>query len=321
MKAGSAVVWSPLTNKLNTPSQQSSKIFRKWSDRLAPQLPGLCSLQAVGSGGSPDVTAYRNSSGAAARWMQILVGRGGFDHYLLRFSACGWDVYDGDGKFEVKHRSHPPENQPRQRELDEVVDVDRGALLAEARATLFDDGLSLLACAEGHAGASAADHSNYVLVLRRLIMEAGPDDLPHFYVVDSRAHRCRASGIYARVDKLSRAVQDAYLDRYKWLANSWPLVPDSHVDMLADRIAKTRMNFMMDLIAQCGRNMPHESVTSAQAKWAIAPLGARYRFARHVVSTLKEGLLFAPGAAEVFDSAVVEARGALALKGFQTLLR
>ncbi len=182
--------------------------------------------------------------------------------------------------------------------------------------------LSLIVCAEDHAGASAADHSNFVIVCRRMLIEASASDLEHFYIVESQRWPCRMTGIYANVGELSPAMQDIYLERFKWLSNSWPLNARHHIHILADRLVRSRSRYVTDLLHNCGHaaRMSPEMILTLQSKWMLASTGAQYRFAQHLVETLREGMLFEVNQAEVFAPSIVESRGAEAIKDFQTLL-
>ena len=256
----------------------------------------------------------------AEKWMKTLVNMGGYETYLLRHGPHAWDVYDGDGKFVGKSKNVVGRHVE---ECLHVVDVDREHLIQEAKSALYNDDVTLIACAESHAGASAADHSNFVLISRRMIIEAKPADMQHMFLVESRRYPCRVVGIYADVARLSEEMQDTFLDRWKWLQNSWPLVNQHHRDMLADRIAKSRSDFMAQLLADCGHaaGFSGDTVLGAQSRWTMSPPGAKYRFAQHVVSALAEGLIVQPGKAETFNHETIEKNAKKVMESYRTILR
>ena len=177
--------------------------------------------------------------------------------------------------------------------------------------------------AEGHAGACAADHSNFVLISRRMIVDAKAADLEQVFVVKSNRWPCPVVGIFANVASLSAEMQDLYLDRWKWLNHSWPLVSDHHKDMLADRMTKVRGTYVQQLLEDCGRSagMSGERILEMQTKWHLASRQSKYQFCQQVVSRLEEGLLFAPGEAETFDPEVVVRRGADAVRNWRGILQ
>ena len=260
------------------------------------------------------------SAAAAEKWMKHLAGVGNYESFLLRHGPAAWDVYGSNGEYLEKSKDVVDRHVE---ECEAVIAVDRDVLVREARDIHLNEDLSLIGCAENHAGASAADHSNFVLLCRRMIIDAKPHDMQHIYLVESRLFDCRVVGIYADVTRLSPDMQDIYLDRLKWLVKSWPLVATHHVDMLADRIAKSRSNYMLQVIEDAGwaAGIQREIVQAIKSKWISSSPGSKYRFAQHVVHTLQEGILYTPHAAETFDQAVVERCSGKVLENYNRLLR
>lgn len=277
-------------------------------------------MQALNSDNTaPDVVAYRHTMAEAESWKNNLANRGGYRGFLIHNDREEWAVYDGDGRFVVV----TPD--PVGTQIQEVlthVDVDRALMQAEARRVLLTDGITMIACAESHAGAAAVDHSNFVVMCRRLILEGTSSDIKHVYLTDSRLFGCRAIGMLSDVSELSSKMQDLYLDRVKHLKNSWPLNVKHHRDMLADRLAKTRSDYMLSLLSDCARaaRMNDEMILSLKSAWLLASPGAKYRFAQHVTSVLREGIKLAPRQPETFDPEVVKALGSAVVRNFHKIL-
>jgi hypothetical protein len=292
----------------------------QWAPRPAPFLPGLHSIQATHSDDqTPFVSVYRQKAKEAEKWIRSSPVATSHTSFFLRSDEQDVKLYDHRGSF-VKNLTTPSfKSTP---DSEESIPTDRDQMIHEARKILKNRRLSLLACAEDHASASAADHSNFVIVCRRMIIEASAADLEQFYVVESQRWPCRITGIYADVAALSPDMQDIYLDRFKWLNNSWPLNARHHIDMLTDRLVRSRSRYVTDLLHDCGHaaRMSPEMILTLQSKWMLASPGAQYRFAQHLVETLREGLLFEVNQAEVFAPSIVESHGAEVIRDFRTFL-
>lgn len=267
----------------------------------------------------PSVTVYRATEQDIVKWMRTSRFPN-LEGYYLRRDLNDVSRYDRDGKIIAKI-TEP--TYPAGPELEHSITVNHHSLLQEARSVLRNDNLSLIVSVEDHAGASAADHSNFVIICRRMLIEAEPADLRHFYVVESRQWECRVTGIYADVGALSSAMQDAYIDRYRWLANGWPLNSQHHLDMLADRLVRARSSYVTSLLHACGNvaHMSDEIILTLQSRWMIAPPGAKYRFAQQIASTLRDGILLDARRAECFTDAIIKQLGAEAIKDFKHILR
>ena len=303
------------------PNQQLNTILHKeLTDRPAPLLPGLYSMQAVSEDPTqPDVTVYRLSAKEADEWKTSMAMYGCYKWFLLRSDTDKWDIFDKHGKFVDKRRDVVEDHV---KEVNTHVEVDRDEFLREAREALGDDEWSLVSCIEGHAGASAADHSNYVVVCRRMIIDAKPGDIHNMCIIDSKQWDCRVSGVFARVGRLSNFMQDTFLDRVTWIEKSWPLLQKHHRDTLADRLVNARGSYVRDLLQDCGyaAGMSRELILSMITKWTLASPSAQYRFAQHIVTTLQDKMIFEAGKAEIFEPAYIERKGSEVVSDYRRLL-
>lgn len=252
----------------------------------------------------PDVTAYRVLAGDAEKWKDVMAARGEAACYLLQRSEDSWIVYGRDGTTIGESKDVVTQHVT---EAPTVVSVDRDLFLQDVREFMFNDDLSLLACSEGHVGASAADHSNFAVLCRRMILEANEKDIQHVFVVESRRWPCRVAGVVADLSRMSGEMTDIYIDRRQWLQKSWPLVDTHHFDVLADRLARIRHKYVMEVIESCGdaARFTRELITGVQASWMVAGPGAKYRCVRQVVELLRDGIQFKPREAEVFSEEIL----------------
>ena len=308
---------------MSTDPEESSRLPKKqqWTPRPSPFLPGLVSVQASNSDSHrPDITVYRIDVADAERWILKSARKLACSTFFLRRNEHVVELYDSDGKLNKK-LSKP--EYPYVSADDTALKVDRDILLQQMRDTLHHQSVALLACAEDHAGASAADHSNFGMLCRRMLMEANKSDLDQFYVGEHKMWSCGMTGLYADVSALSPAMQDIYLERYKWLKKSWPLSARHHFETLADRFARSRENYITDLLRDCGfaAGMSGEMILTLQSEWMLATPGVRYRLSQHLIEKLKDGLIYTPAEAEVFDPSHVEIHGAEAIRDYRSLLR
>lgn len=316
--AVSTLYGRPQLNHLNTTQKLPKK--QQWTPRPSPFLAGLVSVQAASNDpGRPDITIYRIDVEDAEIWMRKAARRDESDAFFLRHDERIVEMYDAAGKLSKKL---PKPEYPYTCPDATALQIDRSILLQQMRTALRQPQLSLLACAEDHAGASAADHSNFGMLCRRMIMESGKADLDQFYVGEHKMWTCGVSCIYADVSALSSSMQDIYLERHKWLKKSWPLSARHHFETLADRFARIRENYITDLLRDCGfaAGMSGEMILTLQSKWMLASPGVRYRFSQHLIDKLKDGLIYTPAEAEVFDPSYVEIHGAEAIRSYRTLL-
>ena len=118
-------------------------------------------------------------------------------------------------------------------------------------------------------------------------------------------------------------MQDVFIDRKKWLDKSWPLVAHHHLDALADRLARSRSRYVMSLLVDCceAAGSSASLTFGIKSAWMLASPGARYRFAQHVVFTLKDGILFLPSEAEVFDPDIVTKLGQEVIQDYRKRFR
>ncbi len=292
----------------------------KWAPRPAPFLNGPHSLQAVSNNDLvPDVTIYRNEVEELEHYMRKLVRRSIYDHFFLRHSEHRATRYDSQGRLsgQLTQPAFIPTIASEQ-----ILRASREAMIKDARTAIRDQNATLVVCAEDHSGASAADFSNFVIICRRMIMEANNADLAQFFIVDHKIWPCRITGIYANISALTESMQNTFLERYKWLSQSWPLNIRHHAETLAERFVNARSSYVTNLLYECGRadGMSDEMILTLQSKWMLSSPGARYRFAQHLIDTLKDGLAYAPFEAEIFEESYVKIHGATAVRDYHSLL-
>lgn len=248
-----------------------------------------------------------------------MAGMGVFRKFLLGHTDRAWDVYDAHGNLEMLCSSVAEEFKL---ERCQSVKVDRQTLVDDADTVMFRDSLTLVACAEYHVNASAADHCNFLIMCHKMLITASPSDLEHVCTIDSRRYDCRVTGLMVDLPRLSKEAQDMYLDRVSWLNNSWPLAKENHLDNLASRLARVRSGFVSELLRQCGEiiNTPNEIIVAVSAKWSLLPPGEKVRVARFIIDELAAGILFLPCAAEQFDVAVVEEKASRIIRGLRNIL-
>jgi hypothetical protein len=263
---------------------------------------------------------YRDSIKRAEKWKDIMVGRGESAHHFLRRDETSWSIYDRTG--ELLGESQNITNRHIE-EVTDTVQVDRSILEADVREFMLNEDLTLIACAENHAGASAADHSNFSVICRRMLMEADAQDLRHVFIVEGRKWPCRVVGVVADLTRLSGKMTDVFVDRVRWLRNSWPLVAEHHADVFAERLAKTRSSYVLELLEDCGKSagVSSDIVLGIKSMWSLAGPGLRYRCAQQIVSTLREGITLAPQTPETFTSDIVDQHGKRVIQACQKLLR
>jgi hypothetical protein len=266
-----------------------------------------------------DVTAYRPSLIEAEKWKDVMIARGEFDCLLLRRAEDSWLVYDPGGK--MLGESNDVTSQYVAEAL-ETVAVDRALFEQETREFLLNDDLSLIACAEGHAGASAADHSNLSVMCRHMIVEAPEDDLRHVFLVESRRWPCRVAGLFADMSRMSGPTTDVFIDRVKWVKSSWPLVTHHHLTTLADRLAQVRPRYVRELLTACANaaKVSPDVEAAMQTTWTLAGPGYRYRFALRAATVMQEGILYRPTAPETFSDEIVARHAKDLIKEFRAMM-
>lgn len=303
----------------NTSSKNRTRAFG--FDRAPPMIADLCSVQAAGANpAGPILTIYCEQSSTAADWIAGSARDKRFKAYLRRRCNGYWERWNVHGV--------PTDGGnyllviPFQ-ESTTPVPVDRAAFLQEAREFTGDGGMSLIACREGHAGASAADHSNFDVVCRRMIADADTVDLEHVVIIDSRKWPCPVTGVFANVARLSPTMQDVFLDTVSWIQNSRPLDVGAFHDKLTHRLAKLRKSYVCQLLRDCGRvaRMSEGRIKAMVVSWTMATPRSRHEFALHIVETLAEGLLFEKHTAEIFSEEIIQRRGADVVKNYTKHIR
>lgn len=307
-----------MSTNLVVQSRLSQKL--QWTPHAAPHILGLVSAQTSTSDPNiPDIAVYRNEAEEAEQWIEEMAKNSEYDAFFLRRNEQVVDLYDSKGNHSKRL---PRPTYPSARESEDVLKLDRDVMRGQVRKVLRTQGLSLLACHEEHAGANAADHSNYIILCRRMIMEASRKDIEQFYICEHKSWPCRVSCVYADVSALSPDMQNIYVERHKWVSRSWPLNTKHHFDTLADHFSRVRNGYVTDLLMDCGHaaGMSGEMILTMQSKWMLASPGVRYRFSQHLVDKLKDGLIYTPAEAEVFDPSYVEVHGAAAVSDYRSLL-
>ena len=293
---------------------------KKTSVSCNPAMASRCffRLEAVKFGAeSPSMTLYRKSIRSVSQWISQAAKRAFYDQFILMDGAGHvMEIYDSQGEPTEQRKSG---GAPKPEASTGAVEILRDEFTDEARLFSGDASLSLVTCVDDHAGASAADHSNFAVMFRRMIEDASPADLDHVCIVESRRWPCPVTGIFANVANLSPAMQDIFLDRIKWIQNSWPMVSNAHREILAERLAKYRTDYVHELLRNCARaaRWSEERTLAMSAKWILASPAPKLRLARHLVDTLQEGLRFERNAAETFDPQVVKKRGRLVIKDYK----
>ena len=286
----------------------------------APFLPGYYSVQAMSvTPGLPDVTVYRNSAEEAIEWKDKQVTAGRFSRYLLRSSTNAWDVFNAKGALEFLCENVIYDHMG---EADKPVKINREQFDASV-ADVMGEGLTCVACAECHSGASSVEHSNFVVLSRVITLEASATDLDHIYVAESHDFDCRVVGLFMRLGKMSKEATDKYLDRYKWLSEGWPLSNPHHAGILAARMAKIRGRYLSELVCHALAQAGGDIEDQAQAKFQIMSVrdDQRYTLARKVVDALLPGLeIEHPGGVESFTADIQREKAAEVAAAYKALV-
>jgi hypothetical protein len=114
-------------------------------------------------------------------------------------------------------------------------------------------------------------------------------------------------------------MQDVFLDRVPWIQNSWPLNARDAIDVLAHHLARLRQSYVCELLSDCGHvaGMSKDHITAMVNKWLLASPVQGFHFARHIVETLREGLIYQQYTAETFSPEIIERRGAAVVKDYK----
>lgn len=293
-----------------------------FTDRPAPVLPGLHCIQAIPEASDGlQVASYRRNLGSVEGWIATISRAYSFPTFLIkRDQVNGWTSFDSKGFITGFY------DRIETRQVEESCDkisVSRDDFTSHAREVIGDERLHLVACAEHHAGANSADHSNFSVMLTRMISDASGLDLERVFLVESTQWPCRVSGLFANLEGMSRNQQDVYLDRYKWLSKSWPLVPGHHQEVLAHRLAACREPYMKDLITECGKasGMSPELILGLLCRWMLASPTEKLKFSQDTVNCLKEGLVFEHRRAEVFDAKCIKEHAVTIIDFLQRRIR
>lgn len=271
-------------------------------------LPGYYSMQAVAPPGSlvPDITRYHRQADGAMAWKKRAAKLGVYRNFLLRSAENRWHVYNAEGAPVDKVSSVTgPAGVINECVQHVSVDVDR--FVAGAQSVL-GVGYRCLTWAAHHSFGSSAGHSNLAVLTRHMITEASDNDMRHIFLVDSVADGCRVAGWFADVGKLSPAIGDLYLDRFKWLEAGWPLANDHHLQVLAWRIATLRPLDLVHLLHSAAEALGGfiESDVHVALRVQTMPTPARIDLTMKVLDGMEDAILITgPGDVETFDDALV----------------
>jgi len=217
------------------------------TDRPAPLLPGLYSIQTLSEDGVlPQITQYHKKPEPAVQWKNVMAKQRLYDAYILCSSESRWDVYGRSGKLRGTRKTITPEKGTFMEQHNPIV-VDRNEYVKSVQ-EILGEAVTCITFAEHHAYASSVGHSNMVATARHLIMDASEEDAKHLYLADSIASGCRVQGWFMDPTAVSVEFIDKYLDRYKWLSHGWPLANDHHLQVMAYRMATLRPAQIVDLL-------------------------------------------------------------------------
>jgi hypothetical protein len=255
--------------------------------KLAPYLPGLYSVQAIGPDSGPGVTVYRSGVKAATSWLRETAARKEFVCFLLRHALDKIDLYGRDGACKSSNleideaRAYMPEQPSAAPRLahDELEYEARGVL---------DETWSSLAYCECRADVSSASHSNFAVAMRGYVLEAEESALEHLALVESALRDYRTLGLYARVAKLPARVQDAFLDSFRWLTAGWPTQAWHYKKTLAYRLCHTQKQHLADIVAKCFGARGHTKEYCMSVKLHVVAMPDNHRHA--LAETLVERL-------------------------------
>lgn len=274
----------------------------------APLIPGFYSLQAVSASENvPDVTCFMRELEALIPFRKRLVASGKFCGFLLRHGATKWDVLDAAGK--CTHASVDCAADLRQELAEERPLTPRALMLTEA-ADVLGTGLTRLACAEYHADASAADHSN-LMVLMRVMLTDTPTANAHLFLSDTnRKGLGRVTSLVGHMSQMRTEDSDKFLDRHNWTDQGWPLNNAHHADILATRLSSLRASYLADVVCHAAvyDGMPAEELPMVRYNVTSLSTEKRSTLAKDLTEILYSGLEYDDsGKAEIFNTEEVRA--------------
>lgn len=274
-------------------NEQNQRLQIQITETPAPWMPGLYSVQSIPKNPKdPSVTVYRNTVEEALTYLRRTAAAAESRWLLLRHAEAAWDVYGPDGRLVHLCR----EVSERQRgEVPRVVEVDRDMLDVQAIAAT---GLPLarICVAEGHAGASAAALSNFVLVSRDVLLEAPEEDIEHFVAVEGNSWDCRVLGLYGNMARLSMKTTDRWLDRYRRLVAEKPLDRSHYLATLKKHLANARIGYLTQIVMSAldisdmepeessaigfFLNTPRDSLACNMAAYVVDTFGQKFAAAK-----------------------------------------
>lgn len=289
-------------------------------------LEGLYNIRAVAANADePDVTVFRSKARQAIQYVADMSAKytGKYKYYIVNHALDAWDVYDAKGKLKylcssVSHESWMDAVRENPGDRTDVL----ATALQEAKIELGDDAVTQLAYVDWHREASAVDHTNFLILLRRMIQESEDDDLQRLYLVHSKATNNVSLGLYANVSKLTAEIQDLYIDRYRHISKRFPLSQERHKETLAHMLASCRVDYGGEVLRTCARaaHVAEDEILGMMATWALTDAETRYPFALHVVQTLHSGIKLDSNRLEFFSDEIMDEHGAEAIKSYEKFL-
>ena len=269
-------------------------------------LPGFYSMQTISVDDSvPSITQYHRKPEPAVGWKNRMVKRRIFDAYALCSSEARCDVYDAAGA-QAGVRTSILAESGMYLENQAQMSVDKDQYEKSVK-DILGKTVCCITFAEHHANASSVGHSNMVAVARHIVCDADDEDMNHIYLADSIASGCRVQGWFIDTQKVSAALMDKYLDRYKWLANGWPLANDHHTQVLGYRMATMRRNQIYDLmmtVSNLTNVGEHQSLMIMRLQQA--PTEIMILFCSQLLEGMEAGILIhSQQAMEILDSDVL----------------
>lgn len=284
--------------------------------------PGLYSLQCVSRvSGSPDVTVYRENladliEGSSSQ-LRRFVNAKLFSHFVLAHDSDKKDVFDKRGK--AMKQGGGPEAVP-QRMAFKTLTCDTRKLIT--RSAWLVESPTTCGWFEGHAGQSAAERSNFYVMVDQLIHQAKNDkDREHLYLL-SHHIPCANTVLIADLPKTSERTQGVYLDYFKRLRKGWPLQAGHHQAEMVRTFAGCRYAQLVTWVVAL-RKSDIGVDPSDRFRMTLAGLPAvpRVEMARIFVRALYEKFGLLPGGVECLsEESLVSAEAVMAHHEISKLL-
>ncbi len=276
-------------------------------------------MQAVSnSPDTPDITSYMRDLASLTDFRKRMTATGKFQGFLLRHSAEKWDVIGAMGKTVANSVDARAEIR---REHRESFGPSRSVFRKEA-AEVLGDGLTILSCAEYHAEASAAEHSNMVVLLRVMLTDVTADN-PHLYISDT--NRCgegRVTSLVGHIAKMRPEESDRFLDRHSWVDRGWPLNNVHHADILAGRLSLLREEYVADIVTYAARSAGVDDDNLPMIRFNVTSVSTdkRHALVKDIIEILYSGIEYDDeGRAELFNLDEVKNSAGRIMKTYNTI--